>query len=196
MQSYKVQAQISQDTRARAIGMHQGSSLALKAKVVEQDEDQDHEEGSQLNPEEIMSAYQDYVALAARTFWKNPSQFKSGWNKKGDSSASKAGGPRARVCYNCGHLDHFIAECPYEKKKENGGKLVPKIRSKATHKKPFKKNPNKKPSRIVLLTQEEYSSGEEEDDEEETTTKEAANIAVTSSAPPSLFDSQIGRAHV
>ena len=40
MQSYKVQAQIAQDTRARAIGMHQGSSLALKARVVEQDDEQ------------------------------------------------------------------------------------------------------------------------------------------------------------
>ena len=35
MQSYKVHAQIAQDTRVRAIGMHQGSSLALKARVVE-----------------------------------------------------------------------------------------------------------------------------------------------------------------
>ena len=44
MQSYKVQAQIAQEIRARAIGMHQGSSLDLKAKVVEQDDEQDHTE--------------------------------------------------------------------------------------------------------------------------------------------------------
>ena len=37
MQSYKVQAQIARDSRARALGMARSSSLALKAKVVEQD---------------------------------------------------------------------------------------------------------------------------------------------------------------
>ena len=53
MQSFKVQAQIAQDSHARAIGMHQGASLTLKAKVVEQEEDQDWEDrlfGPQKTP--------------------------------------------------------------------------------------------------------------------------------------------------
>ena len=72
IQSYKVQAQIAQDTRARAIGMHQGSSLALKARVVEQDDEQEETQTFILSPDEIKSTHRDYVALAARSFWKNP----------------------------------------------------------------------------------------------------------------------------
>ena len=65
MQSYKVQAQIAQDTSVRAIGMHQGSFLALKAKVVEHDDEQDHTETVILTPEEIKTTHRDFVALAA-----------------------------------------------------------------------------------------------------------------------------------
>ena len=76
MQSYKVQAQIAQDTRARAIGMHQGSSLALKARVVEQDDEQEETPSVILSPDEIKTTHRDYVALAARSFWKNPAKAK------------------------------------------------------------------------------------------------------------------------
>ena len=65
MQSYKVQAQIAQDTRARAIGMQQGSSLALKAKVVEEDDDEEDTPTVILSPAEIKTTHRDYVALAA-----------------------------------------------------------------------------------------------------------------------------------
>ena len=51
MHSFKVQAKIAQDSHARGIGMQQGASLALKAKVVEHNEDQDCEDVSTMDPE-------------------------------------------------------------------------------------------------------------------------------------------------
>ena len=72
-------------------------SLALKANVVEQDEDQDHEYGSYLNTEELMSAHRDYVALIARTFWKNPSKSKAQVEKKYKSSGYKEGNPKMKT---------------------------------------------------------------------------------------------------
>ena len=56
--------------------MHQGSSLTLKAKVVEHDDEPDHAETVILTPEEIRTTHRDYVALAARSFWKNPAKAK------------------------------------------------------------------------------------------------------------------------
>ena len=87
MHSYKVQAQIAQDTRARAIGMHQGSSLALKDRVVEQDDEHEETQTSILTPDEIKTTHRDYVALAARSFWKNAAKAKAHVDQK-----HKAGG--------------------------------------------------------------------------------------------------------
>ena len=41
MAAFKVDAKNVEDARARAIGMHKGTSLALKAKVVEQEDDEE-----------------------------------------------------------------------------------------------------------------------------------------------------------
>ena len=87
---------------------------------------------------------------------------------------------------------HFIAECPYEPREKNAGRLVRKDKSKSPNKKPFfnKKFPNKK--RIVLVAHEEYPS---DDDEEEAKEEENPNqvdaIAIASSPSSSLFESPI-----
>ena len=94
MQSFKVQAKIAQDSRARAIGMQQGASLALKAKVVEHNEDEVCEDVSSMDPEELKIAHRDYVALAARTFWKNPSKAKAQVEQKFKYSGFKEGNPK------------------------------------------------------------------------------------------------------
>ena len=101
-----------------------------------------------------------------------------------------------RVCYNCGQNNHFIAECPYEKKEDHGGRLVRKDRTKfiPNKNKNFRnKNNNKKPQqKYVLIHHEEYESGEEESEEEQEENGGVAAIAVASTpstSSTSLFDS-------
>ena len=170
--------------------MQQGASLALKAKVVDHDEDLECEDVSSMDPEELKIVHRDYVALAARTFWKNPSKAKAQVEQKFKSSGYKEGNPKMKTCFNCQDRFHYVAECPYENREEHGGRLILKNASRLPSKKPiFKKNfPNKKsPSRMVLVTREEYLSGIETDEEE--TTNELAAIAISSSSTPSLFES-------
>ena len=59
-----------------------------------------------------------------------------------------------------------MAECPYEKRKDNGGKLVRKSVTNSSSKPFADKNaryPKKKPSKVVLVAREEYSDDEEEE---------------------------------
>ena len=163
----------------------------MKAHVVEHEEEEGSEEVKAVwCPEGVKYDYNDHMALAARTFWRDPVKAKAQFDQSNNSSGKKDNGPRMRTCYNCQDRFHFVAECPFEKREDHGGKLIPKDKSKVPRKKPFaKKNTtNKKPSRIVLLTQEQYSSGEEEEEEQETPSG-VASIATTSTPPSSLFDS-------
>ena len=181
-------ARNAQDARARAIGMHKGSLLALKAKVVEQEEDQACDEDiTKWDPKEVHDLHRDYIALADRTYWSSSAKAKAQLEQRGPSSGNKEGGPRVRSCYNCQNQFHFVADCPWEKREDHGGKIVPKDKSKIPCKKPFfKKNTSKKKSpRIVLVAEEEYSSEEGEEE----TRSEVAAIAITSSPSPSLFES-------
>ena len=101
MQAFKVATKNAEDNRARAMGMKQGPSLALKAKVVEHNEDQDCEDVSSMDPEELKIGHRDYVALAARTFWKNPSKAKAQVDEKFKSSGYKEDNPKMKTCFNC-----------------------------------------------------------------------------------------------
>ena len=193
MAAFKVAAKNAEDARARAIGMHKGVSLALKAKVVEEEDEKfEVEPSSMRSPEEVKFAYHDFMALQASTFWKDPIKAKAMTDQRNFNGGRRSSGPRTRVCYNCGDQYHFVAECKYQRREDNNGNLVLKDKSKTTKKKPFvkKKYPNKRPTKIVLLTkEEEYTSGEEEEDEEDDTSSEVAAIATTSTTPSSLFDS-------
>jgi hypothetical protein len=73
-----------------------------------------------------------------------------------------------RTCYNCNDRFYFVAECPYEKIEDHGGKLILKSKTKSPSTKSFVKKggPKKKQPKFVFLTQEEYSGSES--DEEET----------------------------
>ena len=104
--------------------MQQGASLALKAKVVEHNEDQDCEDVSSMDPEELKIAHRDYVALAARTFWKNPSKARAQVEEKFKSSGFKDGNPKMKICFNCQDRFHYVAMCPYENREDHGGRLV------------------------------------------------------------------------
>ena len=71
MQASKVATKNALDNRARAMGMKQGPSLALKAKVVCLDE-HDEVEACQINlpPDELEPALHGHIALATRSFWR------------------------------------------------------------------------------------------------------------------------------
>ena len=89
------------------------------------------------------------------------------------------------MCYNCGQNNHFIVDCPYERKEDHGGRLVRKDRAKFNHSKNKNfhnknKNFNNKKGQqkeYVLVHHEEWDSDEDDDDEEESETVVVAAIA-------------------
>ena len=86
-----------------------------------------------------------------------------------------------------------MAECPYEKREDNGGKLVRKSVTNSSPK-PFAEQnarySKKKPSKIVLVAREEYPDDKEEETEKETSHVSAMAILKTATTTtPSLFDS-------
>src|SRR3954467_15934492 len=126
------------------------SSLALKAKEVQVEEDDDEVD---VGPEDTKDAYNEHMALASRQFWSNKKNFKS------NTSSFKPKGQRIRTCFNSVNVSHFVADCPYEKRQDHGGKLIRKDKTKS----PLNKNfGSTKPQRL-LVAQEEYFS--DDDDE-------------------------------
>ena len=67
------------------------------------------------------------MALASRQFWSKKNS-RPNFNKNNSSGAK--GKQRVRTCFNCGNVSHFVAECPYEKREDNGGKLIRKDKAK------------------------------------------------------------------
>ena len=162
MTSFKVATKNAEDARARSIGMQKGVNLALKATVEVGGED-DFESSSFLSNEGLKLAYNEHLVLAAKGFWENPSRAKAQYDKchfVGSPQGGKRDIFKARTCYNCQDKYHFVIECPYEKRQENGGRLILKDKSKMPPKKAYVKNKRaffkKKAPRIVLMTQEEY----------------------------------------
>jgi len=75
MQASKVATKNALDNRARAMGMKQGPSLALKAKVVCLDEHDEVEAcPNNLPPDDLEQALHGHIALATRTFWRDPAK--------------------------------------------------------------------------------------------------------------------------
>ena len=67
--SLSTAAKNAEDARARAIGMHKGTSLALNAKVVVQDdEDETQEDVSHWDPKELEVTLKDYLTLTSKVF--------------------------------------------------------------------------------------------------------------------------------
>ena len=105
------------------------------------------------------------MAFHAKAFWRE-GRFKDKGNQRNDSSGQKST-LKARTCYNCNNKFHFIADCPYENKEDNGGKLVPKKRGKFIKKSFVKKSPPiKKQSKALLTTLEEHSTDESDEEED------------------------------
>ena len=194
------------DALARAQRIDQ-PNLALKAKATYIEEVSSEEEDCERSNEDIKYDFNEYMALKARAYWGKNKSSRPRDNTRFTSSATRPSGARVRSCYNCDQNNHFIADCPFEKKEDHGGRLVRKDRSKFSPNKnknfgnkkggydaskPTKNSNNKKPQqKFVFLAREEFDSGEEESDEESSESVGVAAIAIAStpsSSTASLFD--------
>ena len=81
-------------------------------------------------------------------------------------------------------MSHFVAERPYEKREDNGGKLIRKDKAKSF---PNKNNFTKKTPPKALVVQEEYN--EDDDDDEDGESVAMASVAIAMTPRMSLFDS-------
>ena len=91
-------------------------------------EEEDEEEEEEGNLEDTKYAYHEHMALALRQFWSKKNS-RPNFNKNNSSGAKVK--QRVRTCYSCGNVSHFVAECPYEKREDNGGKLIRKDKAKS-----------------------------------------------------------------
>jgi hypothetical protein len=181
----------AEETRPRVLAGQGVHNLALKAKVVyKQEVEEEICEGEYWSPKDAKYALNEHLALTTNAFWDaNKHKFKG---SKFKSSLRKGGDSKVRHCYNCGGIKHFIAECPYENKEDDGGWLIAKRRSSkfSSSKKCGNKDDKNKGERL-MLAQEEYDSGSEDDDDsEDEESGEMAAIATVSTPPTSLFNSQ------
>lgn len=188
------------------------TNLALKAKVSEESESD--EDPMDWAPEDIKYSYHEHMVLVAKKFWggnkaRGPksrdysprdSPRDNARYSHHDSSRSFSSGPRegqkARTCYNCGDKSHFIADCHFERREDNGGRLVRKDKSRllskgytkysSTKNLNNKNSPSKKPRAFVA--REEYSSDDEDD--EKKSTKEDEGVAIGFRSRKQLFSYQ------
>ena len=91
-----------------------------------------------------------------------------------------------RTCYNCGNVSNFVADCPYEKREDNGGKLIRKDKAKSF---PNKNNFTKKTPPKGLVAQEEYNEDDDDDDDNDGDSVAMASVAIATTPRVSLFDS-------
>jgi hypothetical protein len=166
----------------------------LKANVIEKEVplQSNVEARLEMCPEDIRHEYNEHMAFYRRTFWVDPNKAKEENQRRSKSSGFQRNdnnGHRVRKCYNCNDRFNFVAKCPYEKREDHGGKLIPKnkTKTKTPPKNPFVKKgaSKKKQPKFVFLTQEEYYGSESH--EEETFTSEVATIATTSTPLTSLI---------
>jgi hypothetical protein len=86
------------------------------------------------------------------------------------------------MCYNYGNVSHFVVDCPYAKREDNGGKFIRKDKAKSF---PNKKNFTKKVPQKGLVAQEEYISDDDDDDDDDASGEgmAMASVAIATSSP-------------
>ena len=154
-------------------------NLALKAKVSVDEEDKEEEEES--NPEDTKYAYDEHMALASRQFWSKKNT-RPNFNKSNSSGVKVK--QRVRTCYNCGNVSHFLVDCPYEKREDNGGKLIHQDKDKSF---PNKNSFTKKIPQKGLVTHEEHTSDDDEDTSGEGMATTTMDIATSSPSKVSFL---------
>jgi hypothetical protein len=122
--------------------MQKSSNLALKASVVEREVplQASIEARLEMCPEDMRHEYHEHMAFYGKTFWVDPHKAKEDNQRRSKSSGFQGNdnnGQRVRTWYNCNDRFHFVAECPYEKREDRGGKLIFKSKTKSPSKKPL-----------------------------------------------------------
>ncbi|KAK1666751.1 hypothetical protein QYE76_054910 [Lolium multiflorum] len=178
----------AEDLVARAHNVRK-PNLALKMKVHEASESD--EDPIEWSPDDLKANYHEHMALAAKSFWSGNKTRGSKLRRYSPTSPREE--QRGKACYNCGDTSHFVADCIFERREDNGGKLVRKDKFKSLSKGYSKFSSNSGDSKAsytkktrAFIVREEYFSdeGEEHKDKEE---REVAAIAI-STPSTSLFD--------
>jgi hypothetical protein len=111
--------------------MSQGSSKALKAKVVyrELEEESDlpnDEDNPKLSPEEFDDVEYEYMALSHQIFMNNTARAKAYLQERASSKYAKGGTQKLRTCFNCSSKLHFIANVLMSQERRMMGDLFAK----------------------------------------------------------------------
>ncbi|KAK1593730.1 hypothetical protein QYE76_048270 [Lolium multiflorum] len=191
----------AEDLVARA---HNTRKPILALKMKEHRASESDEDPIEWSPDDLKTNYHEHMALAAKSFWdgNKTSNLRPRRYLPRDSSRYSSKSPReeqkGRACYNCGDKSHFVVDCIFERREDNGGRLVRKDKFKSLSKGFSKFSSNsgdtkvsftKKPRAFII--REEYSSDEGEEREDKGLNKEEEGVAaIAISTPPvSLFDS-------
>ncbi|KAK1693890.1 hypothetical protein QYE76_010587 [Lolium multiflorum] len=182
----------AEDLVARAHNVRK-PNLALKMKVHEASEsDEDHIEWS---PDDLKANYHEHMALSAKSFWSGNKTRGSKLRRYSPTSPREE--QRGKACYNCGDTSHFVADCIFERREDNGGKLVRKDKFKSLSKgfSKFSYNPGDSQASYTKKTRafiirEEYSSDEGEEHKDKGMNKEEREVSAIAISSPftSLFD--------
>lgn len=170
----------SDDVLARVNGMKR-VSLALKATPYEEESNDDGALTYVPSEKEKWQSHNECLALAQHNWWKKGDFRSNATKNKGRESSSMK---KARTCFNCGDSEHFVAECPFKSRIENGGRLIKKNNFAPKNKNFMKKVPQK----AMMANEQEYlSGGEESEDESEQVGMAAVAMGVIPSSLDSLF---------
>ncbi|KAK1664531.1 hypothetical protein QYE76_052690 [Lolium multiflorum] len=191
----------AEDLVARA---HNTRKPNLALKIREREASESDEDPMEWSPDDLKANYHEHMALAAKNFWdgnktrsSRPRRY-SPRDSPRNSSKSPREGKKGRTCYNCGDKSHFVSDCIFERREDNGGRLVRKDKFKSLSKgfSKFSSKPGdakvsftKKPRAFII--REEYSSDEGEEREDKSSNKEEEGVAAIAISTPSvsLFDS-------
>jgi hypothetical protein len=103
------------------------TSFSSSEEVARDDKEEEEEEES---AEDIKYAHVKHMTLVQEAFW-SPRRNKIKGKREPSTSKSKFTNKVRTCCYNCGNINHFIADCFYEKVKDNNGRLTSKEKSKS-----------------------------------------------------------------
>ncbi|KAK1684362.1 hypothetical protein QYE76_045210 [Lolium multiflorum] len=187
----------AEDLVARALNTRK-PNFALKMK--EYGASESDEDPIEWGPDDLKVNYNEHMALTAKSFWSGnktrssrPRRYSSHDSTK-FSFKSPREEQKGSSCYNCGNKSHFVVDCIYEKREDNGGKLIRKSKLRSLSKGSSKFSSNyddtkifstKKPRAFII--REEYSSDEGDEREDKGKEGEVAAIAISTLSP---FDSQ------